>query len=202
MFKNRWVRIGLVAVVAVGVLTLALMTPLGAAQAQGGPNGRGPGGPGGPANGGNGFGGYGPGAGVPLAANGELTEAATQALAAGIQDEYNAYAVYQAVIDQFGPVAPFVRIQAAEAQHIAALERAFTRYGLPVPEAQPLTEIPQFDTLADACAAGIQAETMNFALYDQWIAQVQEYPDLVRVFTALRNASQNNHLPAFELCAG
>jgi hypothetical protein len=117
-------------------------------------------------------------------------------------DEYHAYAVYQAVIDQFGAVAPFVNIQVAETQHIAALERMFDRYDIPVPEPPTLEDAPQFDSLTDACATGAAAEIANFELYDQWLETVQNYPDLVQVFTALRNASEYSHLPAFERCAG
>lgn len=148
---------------------------------------------------------YGEGLGLydwPGVVTGDLTEEAIAALTAGLQDEYHAYAVYQAIIDQFGPVMPFVSIQRAEANHAAALEAAFTRYGLDVPAAQPLEEVPVFASLADACAAGAAAEIANFTLYDQWIDAVQDYPDLAQVFTALRDASEFNHLPAFEACAG
>jgi len=37
-------------------------------------------------------------------------------------------------------------------------------------------------------------------LYDQLFSMVDN-PDLVRVFTALQSASQDQHLPAFERCA-
>ncbi len=203
MFRNRFTRAGLVVMVALGVLVLALAAPDGITQAQGGPGGRGSGGPGNAGNGAGGYGpGYGPGIGLTLTAGSALNETALAALTAGIQDEYNAYNTYQMIIDQFGPVLPFVNIQAAEAQHIAVLGRAFTRYGVAIPAAQLLTEVPQFSTVAEACAAGVQVETANAALYDRWIAQVQAYPDLVQVFTALRDASLNSHLPALELCAG
>ncbi len=125
-----------------------------------------------------------------------------EALIAGIQDEYHAYAVYQAIIDQFGPIAPFTRLQAAEAQHIAALEVLFNRYGIAVPDPAALEELPEFASVTDACALGAAAEIANFELYDSWIAQSRDYPDLVAVFTSLRNASEFNHLPAFEQCAG
>ena len=200
MLKNKLARIGLLVVTVVVVATLVLSVGISAAQ---GPDGQGDGG----------RGGYSPGAGapgvqavpgtnLPPATTGELSEAAVAALVAGIQDEYHAYAVYQAVIDQFGPVAPFTRIQAAEAQHIAALEVLFNRYGIPVPEPEPLEDLPEFNSIADACALGAAAEIANFELYDSWIAQASDYPDLVQVFTALRNASEFNHLPAFEQCAG
>lgn len=136
-----------------------------------------------------------------LQASGDLTAEAIEALNEGIQDEYHAYAVYQVVIDSFGPVAPFVSIQRAEASHIDALAAAFERYGLDVPDAEPLTESLSFASVEEACALGAAAEIANFELYDAWIDTVSDYPDLVQVFTALRDASQYNHLPAFEACA-
>jgi hypothetical protein len=202
MSKKWMVRMSLLIVAVLGVTALALALSTGTSEAQGpggNPRGAGQGGYG-PGNGTQ----AGPGLGVnlPPATDGDLSDTAVAALMAGIQDEYHAYAVYQAVIDQFGPVLPFTRIQAAEAQHIAALETLFNRYGIPVPEPAPLEELPQFSSLADACALGAQAEIANFELYDTWIAQSSDYPDLVQVFTTLRNVSEFNHLPAFERCAG
>ena len=143
-----------------------------------------------------------PGVGLTVATPGELPADVVEALQAGLQDEYHAYAVYQAVIDQFGSVWPFVNIQAAEAQHIAALEVLFNRYGIDIPEAQPLTEAPTLTSAQDACAVAAEAEIANFNLYDQWMATASDYPDIVQVFTTLRDASQYNHLPAFENCSG
>jgi hypothetical protein len=190
-------RISLLVVAIVGVTVLAMSLSTGTSEAQG-PDGT---------PGGAGRSGYGPGDGVsgvnlPAAVTDDLSDPAVAALMAAIQDEYHAYAVYQVVIDQFGPVAPFTRIQAAEAQHIAALETLFDRYDIPVPAPQALEDLPEFTSVADACALGAAAEVANFELYDSWIAESQAYPDLVRVFTSLRNASEFNHLPAFEQCAG
>ena len=139
---------------------------------------------------------------LPPAVPGDLPASVIDAITAGMQDEYQAYAIYQAVIDQFGAVRPFTSIQAAEAKHADALSFLFTRYGLPVPQPQPLSDVTQFATIADACAVAAQAEIANAALYDQWLAAVQNYPDITQVFTALRDASQFQHLPAFQNCAG
>lgn len=139
---------------------------------------------------------------LPDAVPGDVPADVVAALTAGLADEHHAYDTYQAVIDQFGAVRPFTSIQQAEANHIAALAYLFERYGLELPAIEPLTEAPQFDTLADACAAGAAAEIANFGLYDQWIATVQDYPDMVQVFTVLRDASEFQHLPALERCAG
>jgi hypothetical protein len=55
------------------------------------------------------------------------------------------------------------------------------------------------ESLLDACKVGVKSEIANRALYDHWLSQVEE-PDLRTVFIKLRDASQNNHLPAFERC--
>lgn len=223
--KKHMIRISVLAVALVSIITLALAFSTETSLAQGpGGNGRGGGQRGGGTAWNNGQGGYGAQNGnqnstggqgtmlrlhtmdmtanLPPAASIPLSDVAQSALAGGLQDEVNAYATYQAVIDQFGPIQPFSSIQSAEAQHMAALETMFERYGLVAPVLTPSIAVPQFASVADACAASAAAEIANFELYDQWLSQVSDYPDLVQVFTALRNASEFNHLPAFERCAG
>ncbi len=118
----------------------------------------------------------------------------------GWADEQHAYAVYAAVIDQFGAVRPFVNIQRSEAQHIAAWETLFARYGIAIPEV-PAFDLPDFASVTEACSLGANAEVANFDLYDTMTAEFAPYPDLQYVAQALRDASEFSHLPAFELCA-
>lgn len=132
---------------------------------------------------------------------GELSEAEVEALKLALVDEYRAWSTYETVIADFGAVRPFTNIQRAEENHIAALVALFNRYGLEVPVNEFAGNIPAFDTLAEACEAGVQAEIDNAALYDQLLSMV-ENPELVQVFTSLQEASQTKHLPAFERCAG
>lgn len=139
--------------------------------------------------------------GLPDAVEGELSDEVIAALTDGIMDEYNAYNTYQVVINQFGPLIPFSRIQQSEAQHIAALETLFNRYGLDVPEATAIDETLTFDSLSAACEIAAQAEINNFDLYDEMLETVADYPDMVQVMTQLRDASEYRHLPAFERCA-
>jgi hypothetical protein len=47
----------------------------------------------------------------------------------------------------------------------------------------------------------VATEQATVALYDELLPQVAAYPDVEYVFTNLRSASQDNHLPAFERCA-
>ena len=131
---------------------------------------------------------------------GDLSETEEEALLLALNDEYKAWSVYEQVIADFGSVRPFTSIQRAEESHIAALVTLFDRYGLDVPENPWLGNVPSFDTLAEACAAGVQAEIDNAALYDELFSMVDN-PDIIRVFTSLQQASETKHLPAFERCA-
>lgn len=148
----------------------------------------------------NRMGGGGITANLPPATVTELPQNVIDLMIAGWKDEQNAYAIYEAIMTQFGRVAPFVNIQRAEAQHSAAWETLFTRYGIAVPTA-PTVEATTFATLAEACQAGVDAEIANAALYDKMLEAFAPYPDLLQVATALRNASLNSHLPAFQNCA-
>jgi len=122
-------------------------------------------------------------------------------LTESLQDEYHAEWAYQDVLDAFGNVKPFVSIHNAEEQHIDAVSKLFSKRGSTVPESiwegvPPLV----FDTLADACAAGVLAEEENVAMYDRLLLAGGLPDDVVNVFTKLRDASLTNHLPAFENC--
>lgn len=130
----------------------------------------------------------------------ELPQDIIDLMIAGWTDEQHAYAVYGAVIDQFGAARPFTNIQAGEAQHIAAWENLFDRYAIPLP-AVPGFDLPTVTTLSEACAVGADAETANAGLYDTMLAAFEAYPDLQWVAQSLSSASEFNHLPAFEQCA-
>jgi hypothetical protein len=134
--------------------------------------------------------------------DGPLPDEVVALITAGIVDEWHAYAVYAAVIDQFGAVRPFSNIQRAEAQHAGAWATIFERYDLPLPAQPVLEELPEFASLAAACAVAAEAEIANMALYDKMMTTLADYPDMLQVATALRAASADKHLPAFERCAG
>jgi hypothetical protein len=138
---------------------------------------------------------------LPEVAPGTLDEAEEGALVEALNDEYKALVTYQTVVDEFGAVQPFASIIRAEQQHIAALERLFVRYGVEIPTNDWYGRVPEFDSVTEACQAGVEAEIDNAALYDHLFAAVDE-PDIIQVFTRLQDASQYNHLPAFETCNG
>ncbi len=138
---------------------------------------------------------------LPPATDAEPTAEIVDAMTAGILDEYHALAVYEAVIDQFGAVRPFTNIVRAEQKHIDAWAAMFERYDLPIPAAPAAVAVPEFASVAAACELGAAAEVANFDLYDEMGEVFAGYPDLQQVAATLRDASEYNHLPAFERCA-
>ena len=120
----------------------------------------------------------------------------------GPDGEYAAYAAYQAVLDEYGDVEPYATIAAAELRHIQSLQRQLDKYGIDYPSTNPyLGKIEAPASLEEAAAAWVDGEVANVAMYDELLEQVRSYPDLYRVFSNLRRASLEKHLPAFELAA-
>lgn len=128
-----------------------------------------------------------------------LTSIEIEALMLALDDEYKALATYLSVLSTFGDVDPFVNIAHSEQRHIDALINQFNKYSIPVPENTWIGSVPQFDSVADACQAGVDAEIANADLYEM-LFLMTERADLLRVFTNLQTASQNSHLPEFEAC--
>ncbi len=126
----------------------------------------------------------------------EIKNALVEALA-GPDGEYAAHAEYSAIIDKFGEVQPYVNIRMAESRHIAALKRQMQKYGIQIPENKFEGVLEAPETLLDAAKEGVAAEQLNIAMYERLLGAVQDYPDLVRVFTNLQRASRDAHLPAF-----
>ncbi len=129
-----------------------------------------------------------------------LLPAEVDALLAALDDEYLAWATYDQVIADFGPVRPFINIRDAEARHIGALLPLFEHYGIPVPANPYPGTLPHYPDLKAACEAGVAAEVENAALYGR-LESATTRTDLLTVFSRLREASQERHLPAFRRCA-
>lgn len=181
-----------VAVVVILITGLILATPLGTVSAYSDGNG----GPGGRGGTGVGTGSTGTVAGV---ATTPLSDAEKEALTQAILEEYGALNLYNGVIAEFGNVTPFYRIVKAEQQHVNALIKQATKYGVTIPENPGLAEDVSFGTLSEACSAGVAAEIADAALYDT-LTPVTTHSDILQVYTTLQNASLKSHLPAFQAC--
>lgn len=133
--------------------------------------------------------------------NEEISKQEIEALNLAINDEYKARATYKKVIDNFGEVKPFSNIIKSENNHINQLIALYEKYGLNVPKDDWDNKVTDFDSVLLACQAGVNAEIENAALYDELFSKVDNQ-DIIVVFTSLRDASENNHLPAFQKCGG
>jgi hypothetical protein len=114
--------------------------------------------------------------------------------------EYAAAASYQAVIDAFGPVEPYVSIKEGEERHIDALIRQLERLGVEAPANPYLGVLEAPADLETAARAWAEGEILNVEMYDELLSHT-ENPNLVRVLGNLRRASLESHLPLFEAAA-
>jgi hypothetical protein len=136
---------------------------------------------------------------VPDTPTGTATDL-DEVLLRALTQEHQAKATYDNIVTALGDVAPFSAVAPAQAQHIAELEEVARPHAVDVAGITP-TASPTPATLTEACRTGVATEQATVALYDELLPQVAAYPDVEYVFTNLRSASQDNHLPAFERCA-
>jgi hypothetical protein len=118
----------------------------------------------------------------------------------GSEGEYAAAALYQAVIDEFGQVEPYVSIKEGEERHIDALVRQLERMGYDAPDNPYLGEVSAPADLQTAAEAWAIGEIANVEMYDELLTQTED-ETLIRVLENLRRASLESHLPLFELAA-
>lgn len=117
-------------------------------------------------------------------------------LSYAIQDEYLAKAEYELIISQYGEIRPFINIVKAEQTHIDLLLPLFETHNISLPENNASEFVVLPESITSAIATGIEAEEMNIAMYQIFLAQ-DNLPDDVRsVFEYLMSASEN-HLSAF-----
>jgi hypothetical protein len=135
-----------------------------------------------------------------MVSNQTLTDLEVKALSETLDDEYKSRETYAQVIRDFGEVRPFINIVEAEARHASALLRLFEKYGVSPPANQWVGKAPRFSSVQAACVASIDGEIANVVLYDRALKSTQR-SDIHAVYNALRSASQDRHLPAFQRCA-
>lgn len=124
----------------------------------------------------------------------------TTALNNALTQERYALATYKNVVAKFGAIPPFSNIIPSEAQHVAIVTALMTAHGVPVP-ASSTTGAAAPATRTAACQLGVTVETTVIAMYQNAIVQAKDFPDVVRAFSNLLDASQYGHLPAFLRCS-
>lgn len=129
----------------------------------------------------------------------QLSEIELKSLHATLDDEYKSFETYAQVIDDFGEIRPFINIVRAEQRHYSALLGLFERYDVAPPENRWAGKAPRYTSVHEACIAAVAGEIENVALYDDALRSTIR-DDILTVYQALRSASQDRHLPAFERC--
>jgi len=129
----------------------------------------------------------------------QLSTKEISALHEALDDEYKSWATYDQVIEDFGPIRPFINIRDAESRHIDALLQVFNDYELTPPSNNWVGKVPRYEDVQAACAAGVEAEIENGELYERIIESTAQ-PDILVVYRNLCDASQERHLPAFQRC--
>jgi hypothetical protein len=123
-------------------------------------------------------------------------------LVSALQEEYLAEWTYQRVLAGLGADAmPFAVIVGSEQQHVRAIVSLFDKRGWTAPASVwNLDNVTAFGTLPAACAGGVAVEVEDIELYDALLLREDLPCDAATVFTNLRAASLESHLPAFERC--
>jgi hypothetical protein len=129
-----------------------------------------------------------------------LSDAENEGLVRAIEEAFGAQALYQSVLDKFGNVTPFNDIVLSEAKHASALINQAQKYGIPVPEFPSSEGLSAIETVTEACQAGVDAEIADAELYDELMSFTTNSA-LIRVYTNLKKASLDSHLPSFEDCS-
>jgi len=131
---------------------------------------------------------------------GELKKEEVEGLLLALNDEYMSWATYDQINKDFDRPRPFINIVKAEARHEEKLKELFETYKIPVPENKWIGETEKYESVKEACKAGIDAEIANAALYDRLFKSTAR-EDILLVYKSLQKASSENHLPAFKRCA-
>ena len=131
---------------------------------------------------------------------GALGSGTIEAMDEAIQEENRALFTYRKVVADLGEVQPFNTIRYAEERHVASLQRLYEIHGLAGPASEwNESNVYSYAHLRDACATGREMERATVTLYDRLL--LADLPPTVRdVFTNLRAAARDHHLPAFERC--
>ena len=125
-----------------------------------------------------------------------------EAIAEALQDEYQGEAVYGRILKDLGDIRPFSNVVHAEQRHAAYLEDLLTSRDLAVPANRWVgAEVPTYASRPEACAAAVEFEVKNVALYDRLLATDTLPEDVRMVFEHNRMASLDHHKAAFERCA-
>lgn len=120
----------------------------------------------------------------------------------GAEGEYAAYAIYAAILEEYGEVKPFSKIIASAAKHIDELKHILDQYEILYPVENPyLGGIQAPESLASAAQAAVNAKIAEGTRYERQLEILANYSYILEEFVSFQTASQEKHLPAFQRAA-
>lgn len=131
----------------------------------------------------------------------DISGETADALQAALDQEYKAYAFYNAAVETFGSTRPFIMILRSEEQHISAIKALEDKYGIIPDENKYINKAEIPETLYEACKSAIDIESGITDFYTKELGtSLVTSPDIRSVFNVLNQSSKERHLPAFEQC--
>ena len=118
-----------------------------------------------------------------------------------LDNEYKLAAYYQAVLNKYPERRPFSMIAGAEAQHIAVMTSLDAKYGVSPVTDKWSGQSYSISSFQAACQTSATYEKDTVNLINGYLPQFTNYPDITQALTNIKDAAQNNHLPAFEQCS-
>ena len=126
---------------------------------------------------------------------GPLAKSEIEGLLRALDNEYRAWVGYGQIIEDFGAVSPFARIQLVEAHHIAAIQNLLRKYKAPIPRNPWVGKTSRYASVAEALAASEKEEVASRDLYRDLTATTARR-DILRVYRTFVD-SEADHLAAF-----
>lgn len=114
--------------------------------------------------------------------------------------EQYAEATYRNIIAKLGSIAPFSNILPSEVQHVATIVSLMANHKVAIP-ATGVVGAAAPATRVEACRLGASTEVSIVSMYEYAVVLAKDYPDVVRAFNNLKDASEESHLPAFVRCS-
>lgn len=133
--------------------------------------------------------------------DGYLEDSEVEGLLEALDAHYRALAMYTAVIEELGPVSPFVLVLRGEERAIDALVYLFDRFDVPVPENTWLGAFYSFESVEHACGLAAAEERATAEMYEALMRETRRNA-LLLVYDRLQSASERYRAPMFERCAG
>lgn len=116
-----------------------------------------------------------------------------------LRKEYRNHARYQAAIQKFGEITPFVRLDELKNQRITALQTLMRAHDIEIIKNE-YVNVGVSDSILAVCTNALDIEKDTYALYEVERQNITEYNDLYEAFATFATTSLQSNIPALERC--